>query len=174
MLLIEHGETLSLPIATELTLNAQTRFFTDEGDQIGRGAFPPEVGKETRYYALLEVENTTSRIRNVVVQATLPNYVLWTSKTSVTQGQNPIYSEATHAFTWQTPYLEPHTTVGIYVELSLTPTVDMRGKTPVLLQNISASGTDTFTDIPLSVSHSAIDSSLPLDKEAQQIGVKIQ
>jgi len=163
-----------LKIGTQLSLSASTRYYTDEGDQLGRGPLPPQVGKETKYWAIIEIANSSSNIQNLSFQATLPSYVSWTGKTSVSTGADVQYNPATHQMTWSHNSLAAHQTAGIYAELSLTPTADQRGSTPLLLQNITVTANDTFIGIPLTRTVSSVDASLKNDTKAQQSGVIVQ
>ncbi len=166
--------TNELPIGTNVFFNAELRYYTAEGDQLGRGPLPPQIGKETKYWAFLRVSNTTSRIKNTYLTATLPNYVSWTGKTSVSHGQDVQYNTATRQITWSHPGLNPHTTAGIYIELALTPTATMSGTSPTMLQNISLSAHDTYIDIPISRTTRSIDISLPTDPIGGSKGTTVQ
>lgn len=166
--------TDAIPIGSNIFLNTKLRYYTAEGDQLGRGPLPPTVGKETKYWAFIHISNTTSHIKNLYLNATLPDYVTWTGKTSVSHGQDVQYDEATKQLTWSHVGLNPHTTAGIYIELAITPTTEMRGTTPTLLQNISFSARDTYIDIPISRTARSIDISLPNDPIGNSKGISVQ
>ncbi len=166
--------TPTIPIGTDIVFNAELRYYTNEGDQLGRGPLPPQVGKETKYWAFLKLHNTTSHIRDIYMTATLPHYVTWTGKTSVSHGQDVQYNPTTKQLTWSHANLNPHTTAGIYVELALTPTSDMQRTTPTILQNISTNAHDTYINLPLSRTATSLDISLPTDPIGSSKGILIQ
>jgi len=166
--------TTELKIATQLGLTAELRYYTDEGDQLGRGPLPPRVGSETRYFATIVLTNSTSRAEEVVVSATLPAGMEWADKTSVTFGKDVTYNPATRKITWSAPTVPAHTSVGISLALSFTPTTEMIGKTLPALTNITVSGKDAFTGLSLSSSARTVDTSLPLDAIAKDKGVKVE
>lgn len=163
----------SLDIGTQLLVNAEARYFTPEGDQLGRGPLPPEVGKETKYWVLLRLTNTTSDARNMRLSAELAPGVTWTGRASVSHGVEPTVN-GSGVVTWSLAYVPAHTSVGIHAELSVTPTEGDRGTIPALLQNIRASMVDTVTGRTLERSHRNIDASLTNDALAQERGVVVE
>jgi hypothetical protein len=163
-----------LKIGTQIIIKAEARYYTNEGDQLGRGPLPPKVGKETKYWAVIELTNTSSNLQNLVLTATLPTHVSWTGKTSVSHGADVVYNNKTRQIYWSLNTLSPHQNVGIYTELAITPTENQRGTAPVLLQNIHVTANDIFIGIPLVNTHKAINTSLPKDTTAKQKGVLVQ
>ena len=147
-----------------MIFTGETRYYTDEGDQLGRGSLPPKVGKETKYWVLLNISNTTSKFEKIELSAQLPNYVSWTGKTSVSHGRDVSYNESSHKITWSTPYLSPYERAGVYVELAITPAGAQLGTTPVILQNITISGYDSYIDKKLSKKIDNLDISLEFDE----------
>lgn len=166
-------QTNKIKIGTALNLNAETKYYTEDGDQLGRGPLPPRVGKETKYWALIKITNTTSNIANAKLSAALPDYVRWTEKTSVSEGNAIQYDDTHKTISWSVPKLLPHSEAGVFFEVAITPTVAQINTSPILIKNIILSGHDEFTGADIIKTHSNLDSSLPNDKMAQQKGVKI-
>lgn len=169
----ENASTAPVKIGTKLTLDASVRYYTPEGDQLGRGPLPPRVGKETKYWALLRVSNSTSEVENVTLSAELPAYVQWTGRVSVTKGKEPSFNAATRLIEWNALSIAPGETAGIYAELSVTPTASQVGTTPILVKNISVSGKDTFIQESVNAKVNNVDVSLPGDAIARMKGVKV-
>lgn len=163
-----------LAIGTQVFLNAELRYYTKEGDQLGRGPLPPEVGNETKYWAIIQINNTTSRIENLKFSATLPSYAIWTGKTSVSHGNDVTFNPATKQVSWSLQNLPAYSNAGLYFELSLIPSTDMAGTNPIMLQNISISATDGYIDVPISRSATNIDNSLKHDPIGSVKGTLIQ
>ncbi len=164
----------SIALGTNLSLNAESRYYTVDGDQLGRGPLPPQVGKQTKYWALISIQNTTSDVERFQLSATLPSYVEWTGKSSVSHGSKPVFNEKTRTISWSIPSLKAHTKPGIYFELGLTPTDSQRNSMPTLLENIRITGKDSHIQKDLLSKHTALDISLKDDKKAQQKGTKVK
>jgi len=167
-------ETSALNIGTQLDLTAEIRYYTNEGDQLGRGPLPPQVGKETKYWAMLTLSNSTSKISGLNFTATLPNYITWTGKSSVSHGQDVHYNANSKQVSWSLNSLPAHATAGIYFELSLTPSANQAETSPILLENIQASAHDTYIDIAINKSSPNLDISLSSDTIGQAKGTKVQ
>ena len=165
-------QTSKIKISAALNLDAETRYYTDDGDQLGRGPLPPRIGKETKYWALIKITNTTSNVANAKLTATLPDYVRWTGKTSVSEGNAIQYDETSRVISWSVSKFLPHSEAGVYFEVAITPTAAQINTTPILIKNIILSGHDEFTGVDIIKTHTNLDSSLPTDKMAQQKGVK--
>lgn len=163
-----------LSIGTQVFLNAEIRYYTKEGDQLGRGPLPPQIGKETKYWGIIQISNTTSRIENLQFSAILPSYVVWTGKTSVSHGSDVVFDPASKKISWSLSSLQPHSTTGLYIELSLTPTPEMSGTNPILLQNVTLETTDTFINIPISRFIQSLNSSLSSDTIGSSKGTIVQ
>ncbi len=166
--------TSPIKLGTFISLNAESHYYSTEGDQIGRGPLPPKVGKETKYWALLILNNGTAEASNVSVSATLAPGVTWTSKSSVTRGREPVYNPSTRTITWNVSSVPASETVGIDFELSITPTESQRGSIPVLLTNIRASAVDSITNKNLTASAGSLNASLVTDTIGKAKGVRVE
>lgn len=163
-----------IKVGTNLRLIPQGFYYSPEGDQIGRGPLPPRVGKETKYWAMITLQNSTSEVNGVTLSGTLAPHVVWTGKTTVSQGREPSYNATTRTFTWQVNTLAAQENVQINVELALTPEANQINTSPLLLTNLRASGQDSFIAVPVSVGPIALDSSLRADALAQEKGTLVQ
>lgn len=168
------ASTPDLALGTTLRLSAEARYYTADGDQLGRGPLPPQVGKETKYALLLHLTNATAAAEAVRLTATLPTGVNWTNKTSVSRGQEITYDSRTRRLTWTTHTLPPLTDVSLFVEVGVTPTEADRGRTVPLLQNIVVEGVDSVLNQPLQTKAAAITSALTNDSIAQTIGTAVR
>ena len=166
--------TKPLHIGTNLILSADMRYFTPEGDQLGRGPLPLAVGKETKYWAIITIQNTTSAVSDLSLSATLPPGVSWTGKTSVSHGSAVLFNEKNKMLSWSHKTMPAYQKIGIYIELSWTPSQSDIGKTPLLLKDIVLSGHDTYIDAGLTKTYPNLDASLKNDTIAQKKGTKVQ
>lgn len=162
-----------IPIGTLLTLSAESRYYTQEGDQLGRGPLPPIVGQETKYWALITISNSTNNIRNLNFSAILPNHVSFTGRASVSHDGMPAYNETNRKITWSLPQLNAHDTAGIYMELALTPSESQAGTSPKLLESISISAQDDFTGTQIQEVSPALDTTIPKDDIGNKKGVTV-
>lgn len=162
--------TEPLAVSSRVLLRAEARYYTNEGDQLGRGPLPPKVGKETKYWLLVSIDNTTSEIETLAFQATLPASVVWTGKSSVTHGADIQFNAGTRTIRWSLASLPAHTTVGLSMEVSITPTASDVGKTPLLLNAASVSAFDARTTHALAAQAKAVDASLAGDGIAREKG----
>lgn len=167
-------ESQGLKIGSKPILTAEVRYYTPEGDQLGRGPLPPQVGKETKYWILIKLLNTTSELAKVNFNADLLPYVKWTDKSSVSMGKQINYNPTKNQVSWTINILQPYEKAGIYFEVSLTPQDNQRGETPIILKNIQFNGHDTFIDEDVSLTSPNLDVSMPTDDIAKQKGTIIQ
>lgn len=160
-------ETTLLPIGTDLHFEGELRYFTNEGDQLGRGSLPPQVGKETRYWALFTIKNTSSHVSNLSFSTNLSAKARWTGRMSVSQGQNIIIKGS--SIHWEIPALEPYDSVTLSFEIGYTPKENDSVKNETLLSNILINGHDDFLNTDISRQLLDLDTSLPTDAIANKM-----
>lgn len=151
------GDKRETKIGTRARLLPFARYFTEDGDQLGRGPLPPQVGKTTKYWVFWNITNSTNEIKDVRVQGVLPPNVEWTGKMSASEGDAPIYDPKTRTVSWRVLAIpavpsERCPCVGASFEVALTPTFEDAGKSPLLMSGITLAATDTFTGEHASVS----------------------
>lgn len=147
------GSELRVPIATTVTLQTIGRYFTNEGDQLGRGPLPPQAGKTTKYWIGWALRSSTNAIKTIVLRAVLPTSIQWSGKSMVNKGKNMIYDPATREVRWTHDLLEPISDECACAEggfeVLLTPLIEDIGTTPTLVKDISLDGIDTWTETPV-------------------------
>ncbi|MFB6225750.1 MAG: hypothetical protein ABEJ02_00170 [Candidatus Paceibacteria bacterium] len=166
--------TAPLKIGTSISLSVSSRYFTPGGDQLGRGPLPPRVGETTKYWVFVTFRNTTSDIENISFRSTLSESARWTGKTSVSQGENLNFNQQDKTVSWSYPQLPPHSKAGLYMQLAVTPEPKHRGTTPNLLENIRLKADDSYINRSITKTSVPIDTSLPQDDQAQQLGVEVR
>lgn len=163
----------TIPLGTQLNIQSQVRYYSPEGDQLGRGPLPPKIGKETKYLALLQLGNTSSDITKLTFEAILPPGIVWTGKTSVSQGNDVQFDPASRKVNWSLPRLAANSTAGIYIELSYTPSADALGSIPTLLEGLHIEGEDAFTAQKISLSPRSLSGDLANDPLGKAKGVQV-
>jgi hypothetical protein len=167
------------PVSSDLGVEATARYFSREGDQLGRGPLPPVVGETTTYWAFVPLRNTYNDLENVVVTATVAPRVEWTGETSVTLGQPLRYDASSRTLTWNVGRVTRFTggaypDVGLAFGLALTPQVDDAEKRAPLLTDITVRARDSATDTEQVAHAPALTTELMHDTRAQGKGVIVR
>jgi len=161
------GTGLTLPIATEISMTATARYYTSEGDQLGRGPLPPVVGETTRYWIFVQFTNSINPIEDVTFRAELSPGTTYSGNQSVTIGR-PI-SAAGNTLTWSQTDIPAQTQTGLYFGVEVTPGAGSVGQNLNLVKNIFLTTTDAITGEKITVSKGVVTNVLPTnDRGANQ------
>ena len=163
-----------LPVQTTLSMTQESRYYTAEGDQLGRGPLPPEVGKETKYWVFTQIKNTVGDITDVSFTTTLAPGAQWTGNASVSKGGNMIYHPETRTATWYAPSMLPYEAIGLYFEVAITPDSASVGSIPRLLTSSKVSGEDPHIADTVSALWGSIEASLTSDTIGSEKGTIVQ
>lgn len=134
------GPPLTLEIVGELRVAASARYFTPEGDQVGRGPLPPRVGQTTKYWVTWDLQNILRNVDQVTVRAALPDGVEWTERMAVTDGEAPTFDATSRTVTWTIGKI--NRAMSASFELALTPSAEQAGSFAPLLGETTARGAD--------------------------------
>lgn len=168
------GQTDAVAVGTKLSARAELRYYTEGGDQLGRGPLPPIAGKETKYGLLISAYNTTSRVAPLKISGTLSPKAVWTGKTSVSHGPGISFDSTSRQFHFDIPVLDPHDTVRIFIEVGLTPDAADIGTTPILIEEIRVDGRDAFIDRAVLKRLMPLDITIPNDTKAKLLDKTVQ
>lgn len=163
-------DTISLEVNSQLTFHSSIRYYSVEGDQLGRGPLPPRVGHETRYFVFFNTHSTIHPLSQVTLTGKLEPSVAWTGV--IPQGsENLSFNQENKTFSWKIPLFNSdfgseNTENGIIFEISYKPTKDDLGKTPVLISNLHVQGTDSVTGTLLEQTAPPLTTNLLDDKKA--------
>jgi hypothetical protein len=165
----------AVKVASALSLNSVARYWSESGDQLGRGPLPPEVGKTTRYWIFWNAKNTTGAVNGVRVSGKLPANASFSGKASVPFGDAPQFDPATRTLTWNAGDLlawpgVSSPAVGLAFEVALIPTPDQIGTYPLLIFEQKISGIDAVTGLALSGAGPDITARLTADPKAADTG----
>lgn len=136
-------------INSDLAAQVLARYFTPDGDQLGRGPLPPKAGVATKYWIFLSAENNLNNVSDVFVSAILPQNVEWTGNKSVSLGELS-YNETKRNVAWKVGEVGRYTgeewsKQGAAFEVALTPDAEQIGQAALLFDKIKIFGTDKFT-----------------------------
>ncbi len=153
------GIATSIPLATELNLNPTVRYYSDDGDQLGRGPLPPTVGQTTKYWIFIQLDNTTNPIKDADLEIALNKNITFTGKQSVTIG--PSLTNNNGNVTWNFRELPPQSQTGWYFEVATTPSNEQIGQNINLVNSIKFTGTDKTTGKNFNLQKSGLSNILP-------------
>ncbi len=162
---------MEVRIAPMLDLIGIARYWSESGDQLGRGPLPPKVGQPTRYWIFWSVRNTTSTVKGVRVSAILPANVSWTGKASIPYGDPLVFDPGTRTLTWNVGEVPPFPgtaspAISAAYEVALIPTPDQAGTSPLLVTSQKVNGRDSFTELTVSGTAPQITTNLTSDPKA--------
>lgn len=165
----------NLKIASVLGLTAGARYWSDTGDQLGRGPLPPTVGKVTTLWIFWNVANTTGALNNVRITGQLPANVTYTGKAANPFGDAPLYDPSTRTMTWNVgdvPAWPGVATdaIGAACEVTITPTPDERGTYAPLMTSQQITGTDAATGLTLTNTAPELTTHLTTDPQGIATG----
>ncbi|MBI4142802.1 hypothetical protein HY480_02940 [Candidatus Uhrbacteria bacterium] len=161
------GSPLILEVAGELSVAAIARYFTVEGDQMGRGPLPPRIGHTTTYWVTWDAQALLRNADQVVVRAVLPTGVEWTGRVTETTGVEPTFDTGSRTVTWTIGALGRSASASF--ELAATPTASHAGSFMTLLEQTTARGVDDL-GTALTVIAPAVTTELVLDQRAHGKG----
>jgi hypothetical protein len=160
------GAAIERKIAGAAKLRAAARFFTNEGDQIGRGPLPPKVGSATRYWIFASLETGATELQAGYVSFKLPNGVAWTGRATSTVGDQPVLEG--DRLIWHIGTTAAHAGIlfeapSVSFEVALTPSAAQVGTSPLLVSQLTYVGTDAWTGVTLTSEPPALTTQLPGD-----------
>jgi len=167
-----------LDISSGISLQAFARYYTADGEQIGRGPLPPKAGKTTRYQIFFAPKKGIHDIKDFTISAQLGSHTSWTGIVPFGFDALRYYPEKKNLI-YAIPLLpsvfsasdEPF---GAVFELALTPAPEDIGKSALLVERIRASGQDAITRMPLEFTHQNITTDLISDPKAKSMGMIVK
>lgn len=148
------SSSISRNVKMETGLSLDPKILYSIGPFANSGPLPPKAEQATTYTVTLTVSNTFNDVEEGLVTATLPLYVDWAGSVHP-QGEEVTYNSSTRTVVWNlgnvqagAGYILP--TREASFKISFTPSLNQVGSTPVLLNQSSIVGTDTFTSTNVS------------------------
>ncbi|MDD5289850.1 MAG: hypothetical protein PHT40_01445 [Patescibacteria group bacterium] len=132
-------------INSDFSVAPSYAFYTAEGEQIGGGAWPPQVDSETALRVFLTLSNNINKIENAKLIVKLAPGMEWTNQIAVNLGAPLEYDLEKQEITWQIGTLATSDSGEANFKIKFTPTDKEIGKNIKLLESIQISGRDSFT-----------------------------
>lgn len=132
-------------IASDIQLFAQGLYYTNPFGSTG--PLPPKADQETTYAIVFSITNTTNKIENAKVVATLPPYVRWAGIHSPS-GEKVTFNPSASTFEWDIGTIEAREGVGganprhAAIVIGFTPSTSQIGQQPPLMRSITLTGKD--------------------------------
>ncbi len=161
-------------ITANLGFQSFARYYTAEGEQLGIGPIPPIVGFPTHYRIFWQLDPFPHTLQDVIITAKLPSNVAWAGDTcSSVFGQSPQFNAANRLATWTLETVETGRTLPVFTHFCaiITPTAQQVGTSPLLMYDITASGTDQVTGRTVTITMPNITTNLTADPKAAGQGV---
>ncbi len=133
-------------LLSQLKVSSAGYYYSPQGDQLGVGPLPPQVGMATGYWIFWEIDNLGNRLSDVTVSAQLPENVTWTGDKTLLAGKL-MHGAVSNKVVWELKEVEAQG--GKYkagFKLNLIPEKKDEGKILDLLRNIEYSAYDQFCE----------------------------
>ena len=129
---------VALDAVSPLSFAAAGRYYSVDGEQLGRGPIPPVVGQQTTYWLFLRAPSLPEQTTGVDIVATLPVGVRWLDQQSISPTDLPAvtYDPRKRALHWSARGISSSALaggVGIATAVALTPSTKDVGKEILLL-----------------------------------------
>lgn len=139
-------------INTDLQLQSQGRYFSDDNIALGQGPLPPIAGEKTTFRILWNLSNNLHEVTDVVVKTNLAADVKWEDKFLTSAGE-VIYNPQDQSVIWKIVKIPPNKSfddIGAWFDVSIIPKSDQAGKLVLLVTNTNLSAKDSVTKSAIS------------------------
>ncbi len=157
-------DSITDEISRQIKLSSKTNVVIDtlheDGPFNNTGPTPPQAGETTTYTLHFSIPNTTNRLTDARLQATLPAFVERNGSPSPASSDIS-YNETSGQLTWnigEIPAGAGYTTapIELFLPVSVTPAQNHIEETPGILRNITLRAVDSFTDKTLEIGPDAV------------------
>lgn len=160
-----YSATKIVKVVTDARLNSRAVYSV--GPFQNTGPMPPKADRETTYAIIWTVINTSNKVKNARVSATLPIYTKWLSKTTPND-ENISYNVQNSEIIWDLGDIEAGAGIDspareVVFQISFLPSISQIGSSPVILNRAVLTGTDEFTSAKIEDVRPPIDISIKTD-----------
>ena len=162
-----YSGTKMIKIATDTRLSSKALHWS--GPFENSGYMPPKAENETTYTIIWTITNTSNKIKNAKVTATLPIYVKWLSQTNP-ESENISFNSVGSEVVWDIGDIEAGAGIDsppkeVSFQISFLPSLSQEGQSPVILNESTLSGKDAFTSTSVGDARSSLTTTLKFDPD---------
>ncbi|MBI4094162.1 hypothetical protein HY417_04310 [Candidatus Kaiserbacteria bacterium] len=145
---LQSAVTKRIAVSSALVVTAQGLYYANPFGSVG--PLPPKAGTETTYAIVFTLTNTTNKLRDAKLIATLPPYVRWIGVYSPAS-EAVTFNQSASTVTWDIGSIEEGVGVGggnlrqAAIAIGFTPSTSQIGDEPSLLRDIVLTGLDSAT-----------------------------
>lgn len=160
---LQASSVQTLRFASDLQLAAQGLYYTNPFGSVG--PIPPKANTETTYAIVFNITNTTNKIENAKVRATLPSYVRWVGIYSPSS-EKLIFNPNDSSVTWDVGTIEAGAGINdtlprqAAIAIGFTPSTSQIGQQPPLIRSITLMGTDASTKMSVTKTTSDVTTNI--------------
>ena len=166
---LDFTNELDCKINSKLGLNTKVYYNEPAQGIYNTGPIPPRVDNATTYTVHWQITNTSNDLDGVLVKAVLPQGINWTNYQINKLNKGLVsYDDRTKEVTWEIGRIPAGAGVimsayELIFQIGLTPSINQVGQLPVLINESTVEGRDTFTNNNLTVTSPAVNTSVPDD-----------
>ncbi len=160
-------ETVEMKVAGSFSVSAEGRYYDEDLTKLGSGPIPPEVGKETVYIIRWTIASGSNAMKDVSVQTTLPDHVIWENEAS----RAITWDSSTRQVTYSKDTVTANSNEVVEFAVRIAPTADDINKLLVLTKETVVFAIDKFTKEEVSEQLERITTDVPNDEGAKGKGV---
>ena len=167
-----------IKIAGRAELETEVFYRDASSGMLNDGIVPPRIGVATQYTIHWIIRNYATDINNTLISAYLPENIRWTGIVKSTTDSVPLYDPEERKVVWEIDTILA--TKGVVTspeeavfQIELTPTNEFSGKFHPLISQSNLTAADAFTDITLTATSPAVDTSLPHDPTVSTEGGRV-
>jgi len=166
-----HAQPINLHYRSDADVQAEARYFTEEGAPVGFGPLPPVALKTTAYQMTWHLHKTLHALEGLVVSAQLPKIVAWSARTTADAG-SVSYDASTRTVRWNVDQIPKETKdLEAHFEIQLTPSAFDIGRFADLLGETKWQAQDPIVNEALSKVKPPLTTDLQNDEGAKGKGV---
>lgn len=168
---ILYSSTKVIKILTDINLSSRIIYWS--GPFQNTGPIPPKAEQETTYTIVWAVTNTSNKVKNVEVKATLPVYAKWLSRVSP-ESENISFNSSGAEIVWDVGEVEAGAGIDspakeVSFQVSFLPSVSQVGNAPIILNESSLVGTDDFTSTTVTDTTTVLSTTLRSDPDFKNL-----
>lgn len=145
---IDSSISRKIKIGSDLLVTPRAIYYS--GPFVNSGPIPPKVDKETTYTITWNITNTYNSVSDAMVISSLPTYMKWMGVVSP-KSENIYYNPVGGEIIWTVGDIKSGTGISsgskeISFQVALLPSISQVGQIPRLINDVTITGVDKFTN----------------------------